>query len=84
MSFIKSITSCNWGASKDVIRNTYKPFIRSKMDYGAIIHDSAEQNILKSLETIHTPAVRLALGPFGTSEANSCLLYTSHKYTVLQ
>ena len=79
MNLIKSIASCNWGASNDVIMNTYKAFIRSKMDYGAIIYDSAKQTILKSLETIHTSALRLALGAFRTSPINS-ILAESHEY----
>lgn len=73
MNVIKSIASTKWGADKDTILMAYKALIRSKIDYGAIIYDSAQPAIKKSLNSIHNLGLRMALGAFKTSPIDSIL-----------
>ncbi len=54
-------------------------FIRSKMNYGAVMYDSAAQSYLSKLNTIHHSALRLILGAFRTSPSIS-LLYEASEW----
>ena len=70
---MKTISSKSWGADRDIFLNTYKPIIQSKLDYGAILYGSAKENILRTLNSIETTALRLAIGTFRSSTNNSVL-----------
>ena len=43
----------------------------SKLDYGCIVYGSARRSILKQLDSIHHQGLRIALGAFHTSPAQS-------------
>ena len=52
----------------------YRTIVRSKLDYGSIVYGSARESYLKTLDTIHHQGIRLALGAFRTSPADSLLV----------
>lgn len=73
LSVLKSLASKSWGADRQVLLNTYKAIIGSKLDYGAFIYGSASGRTLWTLNSIQTTAIRLAIGAFRTSPNMSVL-----------
>lgn len=76
LSIIKSLSSSSWGADHTTLLNTYKAIIKPKLDYGAVIYNSAKPAFLKKLDPIHHKALRMSIGAFHTSPINSILLET--------
>ncbi|CAD6216496.1 GSCOCG00011340001-RA-CDS, partial [Cotesia congregata] len=73
LNIIKSLASTVWGAEKNCLLTTYKALIRQKIEYGAIIYDSAHPHVLKALETLQNSALRISLGAYRTSPVTSLL-----------
>ena len=61
----------DWGADRIVLLRLYRSLVRSKLDYGCIVYGSASRSILKQLDPIHHQGLRIALGAFRTSPAQS-------------
>ena len=64
---MRAIASCTWGASSRVLRQFYISYIRSKIDYGSILYESAAVSNLKRLEVLQYSCIRLMLGVRKTS-----------------
>lgn len=79
MNIIKAISSASWGADRNVILSTYKALIRSKIDYGAIIYQSAKPTILNSLNPVHSAGLRFAIGAYRTSPISSILVESNEE-----
>ena len=73
MNILKIMASKNWGADQQIIANTYRTIIQSKIDYGTTAYVSARPHILKMLNPIINTAARLATGAFRTSPTESVL-----------
>lgn len=71
LNILKAISSKNWGAEYHVLINTYKSLIRSKIDYGSVIYNSAPKNRLQILDPIHHAGARISTGAFRTSPVNA-------------
>ena len=71
---------------RSVLINLYRSLVGSKLDYGSIVYGSARKSYLKCLVTIHNQGLRLALGAFRTSpaESNEPSLYTRREKLSLQ
>ena len=61
----------DWGANRIVLLHLYCSLVRSRLDYGCIVYGSARQSILKQLDLTHHQGLRIALGAFHTSPAQS-------------
>ena len=61
----------DWGADRIVLLRLYRSLVRSKLDYGCIVYRSARRSVLKQLDPIHHQGLRIALGAFRTSPAQS-------------
>ena len=70
----RAVGHTDWGADRIVLLHLYRSLVRSKLDYGGIVYRSARRSILKQLDPIHHQGLRIALGAFRTSPAQS--LYT--------
>ena len=68
------VAHTDWGADRKVLLNLYRTIVRSKLDYGSIVYGSARESSLKTLDTTHHQGIRLALGAFRTSPADSLLV----------
>ena len=68
---MKVLSHTSWGADRTVLLHLYRPLIRSKLDYEAIVYGSARKSYLAMLGTVHHQGVRLALGAFRTSPVES-------------
>ena len=74
---IEPTSSCcpyRLGSRQKKIFNLYRTIVRSKLDYGCIVYGSARPSYLQTLDTIHHQGIRLALGAFRTSPADSLLV----------
>lgn len=79
INIIKSLSSQKWGADKNVILSAYKALIRSKLDYGAVVYDSAKKKLLQKLNSIHSAGLRLAIGAYRTSPIKSILVESNEE-----
>ena len=77
LNILKTIAYRNWGADYHVLQITYHTVIRSKLDYGAIVYNSASSSVLQKLNTIHNSALRIVLGAYRTSPIQSILMEAS-------
>lgn len=59
---LKCVSGSSWGASKEILVILYKTLIRSVLDYGAIVYDSASPSSLEKLDKIQNTCLRLACG----------------------
>nr|XP_034172329.1 uncharacterized protein LOC117600695 [Osmia lignaria] len=82
MNIIKALANNSWGADQEIIIQTYQALIRSKLDYGSIVY-SAKPNTLKTIDSIHNAALRIATGSYRTSPINS-ILFESKKPSLEQ
>ncbi|XP_043262527.1 uncharacterized protein LOC122403220 [Colletes gigas] len=73
LNILKVIASKNWGAEFQILINTYKALVLSKLDYGSIVYDSAKPRVLKLLAPIHNAGARIVTGAFRTSPVNAIL-----------
>ena len=61
----------DWGADRIVLLRLYRSLVRSKLDYRCIVYGSACRLILKQLDPIQHQGLRIVLGAFHTSPAQS-------------
>lgn len=71
LNLLRYLSGKKWGADRTVMLRLYKALVRSRLDYGSIVYDSARESYLKSLNTVHNTGLRLALGALRTSRVNS-------------
>ncbi|XP_074034247.1 uncharacterized protein [Leptinotarsa decemlineata] len=71
LNLLKTVASRTWSSDSSMLMLIYRSLIRSKLDYGAIVYNSAKKSILKQLDTIHNNAIRIILGAFCTSPTES-------------
>lgn len=64
INFIRSISSHKWGASQKILLHLYNIFIRSRLDYGCTVYQSATNSIKALLEPIQNECLRIASGAF--------------------
>ena len=74
LNLLRVVAHTDWGADRKVLLHLYRTIVRSKLDYGSIVYGSARESYLKTLDTIHHQGIRLALGAFRTSPADSLLV----------
>ncbi|XP_074030324.1 uncharacterized protein [Leptinotarsa decemlineata] len=73
LNLMKILSNHTWGADSITLLRIYRALIRSKLDYGSIVYGSAKATLLKSLNVIQYPAMRIALEAFCTSPVESLL-----------
>lgn len=67
LNMMKHLAGVKWGASRQTLLKFYKIYIKSKVDYGSIVYDSASQTVLNKLNIIQNTALRIILGAFHSS-----------------
>ena len=67
LNLLKVLSNTSCGADRTTLLELYRSLVRSKLDYGSIIHGSARKSYLQMLDPIHNQGLRLALGAFRTS-----------------
>ena len=71
MSILKVLAHTDWGADQTTLLQLYRALIRSKLDYGCIVYGSACPSYIKQLDPVHNQALRLCLGAFRSTPADS-------------
>ena len=71
LDILRVVGHTDWGADRIVLLRLYRSLVHSKLDYGCIVYGSARRSILKQLDPIHHQGLRIALGAFRTSPAQS-------------
>ena len=71
MSILKCLSHRNWGSDRLSLLRIYRALIRSKLDYGCQVYDSATASNLKTLDSVHHQGIRLSIGAFRTSPVDS-------------
>ena len=61
----------DWGADCIILLCQYCALVLFKLDYGCLVYGSTRRSILKWLDPIHHQGLRIALGAFHTSPAQS-------------
>ena len=71
LDILRVVRHTDWGADRIILLRLYRSLVRSKLDYGCIVYGSARRLILKQLDPIHHQGLRIVLGAFRTSPAQS-------------
>ena len=71
MNLLKVVSHKDWGGDTSTLLKLYRSLVRSKLDYGCIVYGSARKSYIQMLEPIQNQALRLCLGAFRTSPAES-------------
>ena len=62
LNLMKLMAGARWGASKSILLIVYKALIRSVIDYGCIVYDSASDTVKARLDVIQAKALRICCG----------------------
>lgn len=87
---LKVLSHQSWGTDTKCLLALFNSLVRSRIDYGCLVYQSAARTALKMLDPVYHLGLRLATGAFRTSpvlslyvEANQWSLETQRKYTGL-
>ena len=67
LQLLSCLSHTTWGVDRTTLRRVYRSLIRSRLDYGCHIYGFATATCLKTLDSIHHRALRLATGAFQSS-----------------
>ena len=65
------VSNTDWGGDRTVLLRLYRALVRSKLDYGCFIYGAACKSYISLLDPIQNQGLRLSLGAFRTSPAQS-------------
>lgn len=71
LNLLRTLAFKTWGADQKTLLRLYKALIRSRLDYGAVVYNSAKNYLLRTLDTIQNTALRISLGAYHTSPSQS-------------
>jgi hypothetical protein len=71
INLLKSVTAQKWGADQETSLMIYRSLIRSRLDYGSIVYQSASNTTLGTVNSIANEALRIATGVFKSTPINS-------------
>ncbi|KAI5738982.1 hypothetical protein M8J77_013456 [Diaphorina citri] len=74
---LKTLSKKAWGSNRKMLISLYKTLIRSKLDYGSIVYNSATSKTLQMLDPVQNQCLRLATGAFRSSPTASLEAETS-------
>jgi hypothetical protein len=70
-NILKVVGHYDWGADRKTLLSLYRSLIQSKIDYGSVVYGSARPSYIKMLDPIQNQCLRICLGAFRTSPADS-------------
>lgn len=62
LNLMRSVSGTTWGADRRPLLTIYRALIRSVIDYGAIVYDSASESQLTRLTALQCQALKVACG----------------------
>lgn len=60
MNILKVLSRTSWGSDRKCLMSLYKSLIRTRLDYGAIVYQSATSTALKMLDSVYHPGMCLS------------------------
>ena len=67
LNLIRVVAHLKWGGDRDTLLMPYRAIVRSKLDFGCILHGTASNTNLRQQDSIHNSGLRVVLGAFCTS-----------------
>ena len=71
INILKVVGHYDWGADCKTMLSLYRSLIQSKLDYGSVVYGSARPSYRRMLEPIQNQSLRICLGAYRTSPAES-------------
>ena len=71
LNLLRVLSHTTWGSDTPTLLKLFKAFIRSKLDYGCMVYQSASHTTLKKLMPVQNEALRVCTGAFRTSPTSS-------------
>ena len=71
LNLLRVVSSTDWGGDRIVLLRLYRALVRSKLDYGCFIYGAACKSYISLLDPIQNQGLRLCIGAFRTSPADS-------------
>jgi ribonuclease HI len=71
LNILRVISRKSWGADRKTMLQLYGALVRSKLDYGCMVYNSARPSYIRILDPIQNCGLRLAMGAFRSSPALS-------------
>ena len=71
IGFLRSIAAIDWRADQKTLMHLYKLYIRSQIDYGFIIYQSAIRTTEELIDPITTECLLIASGAFKSTPIES-------------
>ena len=71
LNALKILSNPEWGGDIETLLHLYRSIVRSKLDYASPVYGSARASYLKMLDPIQNQGLRIALGAYRTSPAES-------------
>lgn len=71
LNILKILSHQSYGTDKACLLRIFNSLIRSKIDYGSIVYQSATKSALKMLNAVHHLGLRLCTGAYRTSPVES-------------
>ncbi len=71
LNILKKLSNTSWGADRTSLLRVYTSHIRSILDYGSIVYNSAKPSNIKKLNSVQNQGIRLSIGAFRTSPVPS-------------
>jgi len=72
INLLRSLTGYAWGANKTALIRIYRTLVRSRLEYGSEIFNTASDSTLTKLNTVHNSCLRVICGAM-KSTAVACL-----------
>ena len=79
VNLMRSLCGFDWSADSDMMLHLYKSLIRSRLDYGAMVYNSAPHYLLKQLDSIVNDSLRISTGAFKTTAIASLQIIANEK-----
>ena len=71
LNLLRVVSNTDWGRDRTVLLQLYRALVCSKLDYECFIYGAACKSYLSLLDPIQNQGLRLSLGAFRTSPAQS-------------
>lgn len=82
VNILKILSNKSYGIKEEYLFNVYNCLIRSRIDYGNVVYNSANAKLLQKLEVAQNASLRIITGSFRSSPINSILCISG--YTSLE
>lgn len=67
LDILKCLSKLSWGADREMLLMIYRSLIRSKIDYGCMVYQTATKANIAIIDPVHNAALRLCTGAFRSS-----------------